>query len=482
MISFRPTARLDKDATIILIDQEQVKKKNFPQVPASIKSDVSAIIQQGNFSGDSGELFPLVVKKNLVILAGAGKKDESSTALRINVRNAIACGYLKKAKTIELIPHRRDDTVVISAIEGFLIGTYVWRKYISKSENDKTVEHKSLTVAAPGKKIYEDAATICEGVTLARNLVNENADVKTSTYLESTIKGLVKGKKNLSVEILNRAQLKAKGLNLHLAVNQGSINEPKLIIVKYNGAGKSGNDTALVGKGITFDTGGLNIKPTGSMETMRCDMSGAAAVIGTLRNTLDLKLKKNVLFVVGIAENAIGARAYKPGDVFRGYAGKTVEIGNTDAEGRLVLADAISYVVKNYKPSRLIDVATLTGACVVALGHDYTGMITNNDDLSRDLVHASNETDDRLWRLPSYPEIKDYVKSNIADLKNTSTLRGAGGAITAAEFLRQFTGGIPWAHLDIAGTAFNDGKSRFYFGHGATGAGVRLLTRYLTNS
>src|SRR3989338_1422600 len=212
---------------------------------------------------------------------------------------------------------------------------------------------------------------------------------------------------------------------------------------------------------------------------MRQDMSGAAAVVGILKNTIALNLKKNILFVCALAENAIGSESYKPGDVLRSYGGKTVEIGNTDAEGRLVLADAMAYVVKNYKLARLIDIATLTGACVVALGHDYTGVVTNEEKLFQKLRQAAEETDDRIWRLPNYPELKEAVKSPIADIKNVGFPKGAAGAITAAEFLHQFIEGTPWAHLDIAGTAFVENKERMYFGHGATGAGVRLLTPFL---
>ena len=268
---------------------------------------------------------------------------------------------------------------------------------------------------------------------------------------------LIKGKKNISLEILNRKELKAKGLNLHLAVNQASNKEPKLIIVRYNGGKKNEGYTAIIGKGMTFDTGGLNLKPTGSIETMKMDMSGAAAVCGILKNVLTLGIKKNLFFVLGIAENSIGSAAYKPGDVITGYAGKSVEIGNTDAEGRLVLADAFAYVVKNYKPARMIDLATLTGACVVALGFDYSGLFSNNDELACQLIEASNKTDDRIWRLPVYSELKEYIKSPIADLKNTSNIKG-GGAITAAEFLHQFTEGTTWAHLDIAGSAYAEGQ------------------------
>ena len=231
---------------------------------------------------------------------------------------------------------------------------------------------------------------------------------------------------------------------------------------------------------MTFDTGGLNLKTSGNIETMKTDMSGAAAVCGILKNVLTLGIKKNLLFVLGIAENSIGSCAYKPGDVITGYAGKSVEIGNTDAEGRLVLADTFAYMVKNYKPDRMIDLATLTGACVVALGFDYSGLFSNNDELARQLLEASHVTDDRAWRLPVYPELKEYIKSPIADLKNTSSVKG-GGANTAAEFLHQFTQGTTWAHLDIAGSAYTE-AGRMYYGHGATGVGVRLLTHYLMNN
>jgi len=186
-----------------------------------------------------------------------------------------------------------------------------------------------------------------------------------------------------------------------------------------------------------------------------------------------------VLALLGVAENAIGGASYKPGDVFKSYSGKTVEIGNTDAEGRLVLADALSYLVKNYKPARIIDLATLTGACVVALGHEYTGAVSNNDRLSKIVQKSALTTDDKAWPLPNYPELKEAVKSSIADIKNIGYPKGAAGTLTAAEFLRQFVNDTPWVHLDIAGTAFVDGPERTYFSHGATGAGVRLVTSFV---
>jgi len=482
VLSLRPNAKLDKEACLVLIDQEQFKEKKVALNNTKIKDALRQISQLNSFTAENGQIFPISHNKTLILLVGLGKRsDLSLTSLRIAVRNALLSSYLKKVRDVEIVAHEQTESTLKAIIEGHLIGTYQWAKYKSKDKNDQSIVEKNVYLVASQRKSLEDAITICAGVNLARDLINDNADTVDSKHLEATIRTLIKGKKHISIEVLNEKELKAKGLGLHLAVNRGSLKEPKLIIVKYEGSSKKGDYTAMIGKGITFDTGGLNLKPTGHIETMRCDMSGAAAVIGTLKNVLALNVKRNLIFAVTIAENAIGSGAFKPGDVFKSYNGKTVEIGNTDAEGRLVLADAISYIVRNYKPGRIIDLATLTGACVVALGNDYAGLVVSDDKFSRDIVHSSNETDDRVWRLPSYPELKDSIKSLCADMKNVGFPKGAAGALTAAEFLRQFTEGTAWAHLDIAGTAFVDGSGRWYYGHGATGFGVRLLSHYLTN-
>lgn len=481
MIKFRTSVKFDQPATVILLDKNQIKNKKYPFTNKELANQINALSHAEQFSAEYGQIFPLQLNKKIIILVGVGCPEKLSlTCVRISVRKALQSPFLTKIKSLELIVNDQKDSVIVAAIEGVLIGTYAWRKYKSPGK-DKAVIKKEVFIISASKKIYEEAVMICAGTNLTRDLINDNADVVTSEYFEKIVRELIKGKKNISVEILNKKEIEQKGLGLHLAVNQGSKKEPKLIIVKYNGAGK-GKYTALIGKGMTFDTGGLNLKPTGSIETMRSDMSGAAAVVGTLKNTIVLDLKKNILFVLGIAENLTGSASYKPGDVFKSYNGKTVEIANTDAEGRLVLADAISYTVRNYKPERIIDIATLTGACVVALAHDYTGLVTTDDDFARQLVRISNDTDDRIWRLPIYPELKEAVKSNVADIRNLGYPKGAGGTITAAEFLRQFTEGTTWAHLDIAGTAFVDGQCRWYYGYGATGAGVRLLTNYLKNN
>lgn len=469
----------------MLVSQDQINSGQYAFTHKKLRLEIDLLKKSKQFEGDNGQMFPVLIDQKVNLLVGVGSQKELSlTGIRITVRKAMLSAALAKMTDIEIVPHDKNDAILIAVLEAVKIGTYVWKKYITKDKKDKTVDgvDKKYTVAVDKKNVYEEAMAICDGVNLTRDLINDNADTVTSDYIEKVIASLVKGKKNIKVETLNRKEMKAKKLGLHLAVNQGSNKEPKLIIVQYNGAPGKGGYTAFIGKGMTYDTGGINLKPSGHIENMRMDMSGAAAVVGTLKNTIALNLKKNILFVVGLAENAIGSNAYKPGDVIRGYAGKTVEVANTDAEGRLVLADAISYVVKNYKPARIVDIATLTGACVVALGNDYTGLMTTDDKFARKLVRASNETDDRIWRLPIYPELKDAVKSQIADIRNLGFPKGAGGTITAAEFLHQFTEGTQWAHLDIAGTAFNDNPGRMYYGYGATGAGVRLMTHFLKNN
>lgn len=484
MISFVSSAGYKKDAAVILVEEEQLTEEQLSLSNPGLEKEIYALSKSGKFKAGGCEIFPFVWNKTTVVLLGLGaRKDQSLTDLRIGIRTAILCPYVKRAKEIELIPHKKTPETIQAMIEAVAMGGYSWQKYITKPKGcrDVSIESKKFIIASRKDEIYERCIKICRGVTFARDLINENADIINSKYVEKTVRDLLKGQRNASLEILNRDALEKKGLRLHLAVNKGSKNEPKLIIVRYKGGSANQPFVALVGKGITFDTGGLNLKPTGSIETMRIDMSGAAAVLGTLKNTIDLKIKKNIIFAVALAENTIDANSYKPGDVVRGYSGKTVEVGNTDAEGRLVLADANAYIAKNYKPEAVINIATLTGACVVALGHDYAGLMSNNDRLAKELLASANATDDRAWRLPIYKEVAQHLKSQVADLRNIGLPRGAAGTISAGEFLRQFVGETKWAHLDIAGTAFAEGQGRMYFGHGATGSGVRLLTDFLIN-
>jgi leucyl aminopeptidase len=252
--------------------------------------------------------------------------------------------------------------------------------------------------------------------------------------------------------------------------------------MEYRGNGKSKDSIAIIGKGITFDSGGQNLKPTGSIETMRCDMAGAAAVLGTMKALSQYKTKINVIGICSLAHNAIGRDAYFPGDVYTSYNGKTVEINSTDAEGRLVLADAIAYCIDRFKPTRLIDLATLTGGIITALGTTVAGLFSNNKSLSEALFAAGERTGERLWEFPLYEEYTEALKSDIADLRNISKKRkGWASSITGAAFIREFAGDNAWAHIDIAGTAFNEDGASEQWPQGATGFGVRLLMEYLTS-
>ncbi|OVE73658.1 hypothetical protein BVX93_01135, partial [bacterium B13(2017)] len=282
----------------------------------------------------------------------------------------------------------------------------------------------------------------------------------------------------LKVSILNEKELKKRGCNLILAVGQGSVNKPRLIFLEYLRAGKNKKTIAFVGKGITFDSGGINLKPSGHLEDMRLDMSGAGAVLGAIKAIASLKLKVNVIGVLACAENAIGSNAYKPGEIFRAFNGKTVEVLNTDAEGRLVLADALSFTEKKYKPDYIIDLATLTGAALIALGDKYAGLMSEDNSLQELIIKSSEESDDPVWPLPlTEPFMKD-MKSDIADLRNIGKNRNAG-TIRGAVFLKEFIENAKWAHIDIAGTAWSSQKYG-YVPKYATGYGVRLLTNICT--
>ncbi len=314
------------------------------------------------------------------------------------------------------------------------------------------------------------------GVVLARDLVNEPAAVKTPTFIADVAKKLGK-EAGISVEVWEPKRIAAENLAGLIAVARGSNEEPRFLRLRYEakGATSATKRIALVGKGITFDSGGLSLKPAKSMETMKCDMAGAAAVLGTMIALGRLKLAVNVDAFIPISENLPGGKAQKPGDVIRFRNGKTVEVLNTDAEGRLVLADALT-LAADLKPDAIIDLATLTGACMVALGTQVAGLFANDQKLADRLLAISAETGEPLWQLPLVAEYKDDIKSAVADLKNIGG--GHAGSITAALFLQEFVGSTPWVHLDIAGPAFLE-KGLPYCPKGGTGFGVRTLLRYL---
>ena len=315
------------------------------------------------------------------------------------------------------------------------------------------------------------AKAVAEGVRLTKNLGNLPPNICTPSYLADQARTLAKRHKAMKVEVLDREDMEKLGMGALLAVARGSEEPPKLIVVHYRGGKKNDKPIALVGKGVTFDSGGISIKPAQAMDEMKFDMCGAASVLGTLETVALLKLPLNVVGVIPATENLPSGTATKPGDVVTSLSGQTIEILNTDAEGRLILCDALTYA-ERFEPEVVIDIATLTGACVVALGKHASGLLGNNEALIQDLLKAGKETGDRAWELPLWEDYQDQLKTNFADMANVGGRDG--GTITAACFLSRYTKKFQWAHLDIAGTAWNTGDKK-----GATGRPVPLLTQYL---
>jgi leucyl aminopeptidase len=311
---------------------------------------------------------------------------------------------------------------------------------------------------------------LAAGITLAREQANRPGNHATPRHLADAARKLGR-EQGLKVEVLERKAIEKLGMGAFLAVAQGSEEPPRFIVMRYTGAAASEPPVVLVGKGITFDTGGISIKPAAEMDEMKFDMSGAASVLGTMRAVAELKPRLNVVGVIAACENMPDGRAVKPGDVVTTMSGQTVEILNTDAEGRLILCDALTYV-ERFKPAAVVDIATLTGACVIALGHQHSGLFCSDDALAEQLLAAGEAALDTCWRMPLDEEYAEALKSNFADMGNVGGR--AGGAITAACFLRKFTGRYPWAHLDIAGTAWKSGADK-----GATGRPVGLLTEFV---
>jgi leucyl aminopeptidase len=334
-----------------------------------------------------------------------------------------------------------------------------------------TLEHVTLPLppAAQLTQALAEAEATADGMDLARTLGNLPANICTPTYLAEQAKKLGRDFK-LQVEVLERKDMEKLGMGAFLAVTSASHQPPKLIVLRYNGGGKSAKPLALVGKGITFDTGGISLKPAGEMDEMKFDMSGAGSVLGAIRALAGMKAPVNVVGVIPTCENMPGGHAVKPGDVVTTLSGQTVEILNTDAEGRLILCDALTYAAR-FEPETVIDIATLTGAIVIALGHVATGLFANDEKLADEIRDAADDAWDRVWRMPLWEEYQEQLRSNFADMANIGGR--PGGSITAASFLARFTRKLRWAHLDIAGTAWKSGRDK-----GSTGRPVPLLVRY----
>jgi leucyl aminopeptidase len=412
-----------------------------------------------------------------VLVIGLGKREEAD-AERLRVAAALAAKEAERLETSSVawaLPESSDDDAAAEAlVTGTILGSYRFDRFKGKGTDDDAPapEIELLTLLAPDgvAAAAETARVYAQAQNRARDLQSTPANFATPSFLAARAEEIAAGHDAVTVDVLDPEQIAAKGMGGLVAVNRGGGEPSRLIVLRYAGGG-SGPTLGLVGKGVTFDTGGISLKPGAGMQEMKYDMSGAAAVLESVAAIAELGLAVDLVAVVPSTENMPSGSAIKPGDVITQYNGKTVEVNNTDAEGRLILADALAYAVE-LGAERLVDLATLTGAVVIALGSTYAAVIANDDDLAADVARAGEESGELTWRLPLHPEFKALMKGTVADLSNLASKRKAG-TITAASFLEEFVDETPWAHIDIAGTAWEVGRE--YTGNDASGFGVRLL-------
>jgi len=452
---------------------------------------VTRAIESGEFTGKTGETLLLHTAKALpggpdrLLVVGLGKKDKcrpdglmraagtAATSLRgIGAKDIAfavieACGNSVSGASMQIA-------------QGAMLGLYGFDTFKSPDPKKKVVKRATLVVtnkadAGAAKEGVARGIALAESVCFARDMINAPANEMTPSVMAGRAKKMAR-EFGIKCKVLERDDCRKLGMGAFLGVASGSVQPPKFIIMEYNRAKGSKKPTVLVGKAITFDSGGISIKPVDGMEKMKYDMAGGAAVIATMRAAAALKLPVNLVGLVPASENLPSGSAYKPGDVVKAMNGKTVEIISTDAEGRMVLSDALCYA-QRYKPEAVIDIATLTGACVIALGDLAIGLMGNNAKLIANIRDAGDSTMERLWELPMWDEYLERMKGDVSDLKNVGGRQAA--TVTAGKFLQEFVGDFPWAHLDIAGTAWEE-KGQPYIPKGARGTGVRLLIEYLT--
>jgi len=412
-----------------------------------------------------------------ILVVGLGDRDEIDTEkLRVVAAVAAKEAARLEASSLAWAPPESDDAEAAAdaLVTGTILASYSFDRFKS-GDGDDASGLESLTLLGPAE--LDDAAirarVAAEAQNRARDLQLTPANVATPSFLAERAEEIASGHDAIAAEILGRAELEQKGMGGLLAVSQGGPQEPKLIVLRYSG-GDGGAPVAFVGKGVTFDTGGISLKPGAGMQEMKMDMSGAAAVLEAVAAIAELGLSVEIIAVVPTTENMPSGTAIKPGDIITQYNGKTVEVNNTDAEGRLILADALAYAVE-LGAERIVDLATLTGAVTIALGSTYAAVVANDEALADEVIEAGERSGELAWRLPLHPEYKELMKGTVADLSNLGKKRKAG-TITAASFLEEFVGETPWAHVDIAGTAWDVGRP--YVGNDANGFGVRLLVEF----
>jgi leucyl aminopeptidase len=478
---------LKTDLLIVPVYEQKSENPIIRAIDRCLKGKLREQIRRSKFTGaeGSGLLYATagVLPARHLLLMGLGKEKDTAnhTWRKMAARVRKEAAALGADETACYFAPEQDSAEAAGAImDGMLLASYQFNKYRSNSK--PLAELKRLTLFRPGltasSSMLEAVRAVeraAPGVFLARDLVNEPPSITTARFLGEQAEKHCRGR-GLSVEVWGKRKIEAMKLSGLLAVNRGSHEEPRFITIRYKPPRKANKKVALIGKGITFDSGGLSLKPAKSMETMKLDMAGGAAVIGAMSRLPEIRPEVEVLGYIPTTDNLPGGNAQKPGDVIRYSNGKTIEVLNTDAEGRLILADALALAARE-QPDYMINLATLTGACMVALGPEVAGLFSNHQVLADNLIRCAEDTGEKLWQLPLVKEYRETLKSQIADMKNVGGPHG--GAITAALILQEFVNEIPWAHLDIAGPAYTDSDQPLC-PKGGTGCGVRTLLRFLS--
>jgi leucyl aminopeptidase len=466
-----------------------VCEDNLTYRDATVRQIVKKAVEMKEFSGKKDESLIFYqaagFQAQRVLLIGLGQSEKvDRESIRSVAGAAVKEALSKKLSTIdiviledEILPIKEKEQV-LALLEGAGLANHIYENYKKERKKKPLKTIRLLTSLAASKKYTELAdqvVIICRATHQVREWVNMPSNDKPPIIFAKMVSKLARNA-GLKVTLIKEKELIEKKLGALLAVASGSTHRPCLLIIEYHPQ-KAKKQVALVGKGVTFDSGGINLKSTSNMGNMKADMAGAATVAATLLTAAQLKLNLNIVGVMPLVENLPSGQSYRPGDIVRSYSGKTIEIGNTDAEGRLILADAMEYTIDLFKPEIMIDIATLTGACMVALGEKITGLFSFDDALAKAIIQAGEDTHERCWRMPMPEDYKKLIKSDIADLRNVGHTHWAG-AIAAALFLSEFASKTRWAHLDIAGPAHGESSST-YTPSGASGFGVRLLTNLL---
>ncbi len=484
-INFASIEMPENGAVVFLVEKDTPFSGLAAEADAATSGALGKARGVSRFTGASGQTLDLVAPSGLsverILLVGLGDQTDKSETKWVELGAKITASLASSGSKQASVIVDADSAIALGVAEGALLRSYRFDKYRTKEPETKkpTLASVSVLTSRPQEcsEMFAARARVADGVFHTRDLISEPANILNPESFAEDIKSLAA--LGVDVEVLGETEMKKLGMGALLGVGQGSAFESQLVIMRWNGAAKDDQPISFVGKGVTFDTGGISLKPGPGMEQMKWDMGGAGTVVGLMKALAGRKAKVNVVATVGLVENMPSSTAQRPGDVVTSMSGQTIEILNTDAEGRLVLADAMWYTQDRFKPRFMIDLATLTGAIITSLGHEHAGMFTDSDELSRQLADAGSSTGDKVWRMPLHANYDKLIDCPTADMKNIGG--SAAGSITAAQFLKRYTNDVPWVHLDIAGTVWSE-KDLPLSEKGGTGFGVRLLDRFVADN